>query len=148
MRLIVIISVLLLSSNLFSQKEASNWFFGYKAGVTFTVSPPAFLAGGVIHSSECSNAISDPQGNLLFYTDGDTIWNKLHLVMANGMGLLGSSSAVQGAMIVKQPGSSNNYYVFTLSQVGGVNGFRYSTVDMSLAAGMGSVTIVKLLKQD
>ena len=61
--------------------------------------------------------------------------------MANGAGILGGSSSTQSSMIVKQPSSNNINYVFTLSQGGGSAGLRYSIVDMTLAAGLGSVTV-------
>ncbi len=57
--------------------------------------------------------------------------------MPNGTGLLGTNAA-QSAIILKQPGNNANYYIFTV-QGGGGSGLRYSIVDMSLAAGTGSV---------
>lgn len=60
--------------------------------------------------------------------------------MANGTGLMGNNSTSQSALIVKRPGSNSIYYVFTLDQAGQGQGLNYSEVDMSLAAGMGSVT--------
>jgi hypothetical protein len=85
--------------------------------------------------------MSDGYGNILFYSDGDTVWNKLNQHMANGVGLMGSGSSTQGPLILKLPNSSDIYYLFTLSDNGATNGFRYSIVDMSLAAGLGSVTV-------
>jgi gliding motility-associated-like protein len=81
-------------------------------------------------------------GNLLFYTDGSTIWDHTHSVMANGSGLNGHFSSAQSSLILKKPGSSTLYYVF--SQQGQnvfSGGLYYSIVDMSLAAGSGSVTV-------
>jgi hypothetical protein len=61
--------------------------------------------------------------------------------MANGSGLIGNMSTTQSAIIVRQPGNSTIYYVFTLDEGTASNqGAYYSVVDMSLAAGMGSVT--------
>jgi len=37
-------------------------------------------------------------------------------------------------------GSATLYYIFTLDEIGGPNGFRYSIVDMSLQGGNGGVT--------
>ncbi|MCC6369503.1 MAG: T9SS type A sorting domain-containing protein, partial [Bacteroidia bacterium] len=67
------------------------------------------------------------------------------VVMANGSGLLGDGSSTQSALIVKQPGNNSLYYVFTTDDVAGTDGFRYSIVDMALAAGMGSVTVKNIL---
>jgi len=41
---------------------------------------------------------------------------------------------------VPQPGSATLYYIFTLDEIWGPNGFRYSIVDMSLQGGNGGVT--------
>lgn len=124
-----------------SQNETKHWYFGNNAGMDFTTNPPTLLSNSAMHVSEGCSSISDTSGNLLFYTDGDTIWNKNHLVMANGTGLFGNGSSSQSCIIVKQPGSASVYYVFTVQGGGGSAGVNYSVIDMSLAAGMGSVTV-------
>ncbi|PBQ33413.1 hypothetical protein CNR22_17045 [Sphingobacteriaceae bacterium] len=126
---------------LFSQFEAQKWYFGYNAGLNFATSPPTVLNNGAMRTDEGSASISDATGNLLFYTDGITVYNQAHAIMANGTGLMGNGSSTQSSIIVKKPGSQTTYYVFTLEQTAGVNGFRYSEVDLTLAAGMGSVTV-------
>ena len=60
--------------------------------------------------------------------------------MANGTGLNGNSSSSQSAIIAKQPGNANIYYIFTQSGPSGA-GAAYSVVDIGLAAGIGSVTV-------
>jgi hypothetical protein len=88
-------------------------------------------------------SISDENGDLLFYTNGITVWDANHDVMPNGNGLYGSTSSSQSAVIVPQPASANLYYVFTLDRNGdyevGHNGLCYSVVDMSLNSGLGDV---------
>ncbi len=64
--------------------------------------------------------------------------------MGNGTGLLGYNLATQSALIVKQPGNTNIYYIFTVPHQG-FDGLHYSIVDMTLAAGMGSVTVKNVL---
>lgn len=124
-----------------AQHEFSKWYFGRFTGLDFMTSPPTVITHSTLNTSEGSASVAEANGNLLFYTDGITIWNKQQQVMANGSGLMGNSSTVQSALIVKQPGNPNIYFVFTLDLQGGPNGLRYSLVDMNLAAGMGSVTI-------
>jgi hypothetical protein len=131
---------LLVTLALKSQKENSKWYFGYHCALDFSASGPTVLPTSSIYAAEGSASIADSSGNLLFYTSGDTVWNSLHNVMANGDLLLGKKYASQPAIIVQQPGSASNYYVFTLDHLADTNGFRYSVVDMSLAAGLGSVT--------
>jgi gliding motility-associated-like protein len=126
-----------------SQSETWKWYFGNFAALDFSTQPPTNLANGAIATWEGCSSVADLSGNLLFYTNGITVWNKSHLVMANGAGLMGGNSSSQSALIVKQPGNANIYFIFTTD--GGGNGLRYSTVDISLATGMGSVTAKNLL---
>ncbi len=135
---------MLLVLGLFSQNETKKWYFGNKAGLDFITNPPTVLINSAMNAMEACSTISDATGNLLFYTDGVTVWNKLHTVMANGTGLLGDPSTTQ-TLIVKQPGNSNIYFIFTADCVGQANGLRYTTVDMNLAVGIGSVTIKNTL---
>lgn len=131
----------------FSQGEANVWYFGMNAGLNFPFGPPTALTNGMCNTSEGSASIADAAGNLLFYTDGITVWNKNHVVMANGAGLQGNSSSTQSGVIIKKPGSATNYYIFTTAAQAAAAGLRYSEVDMSLAAGNGSVTTKNVLLQ-
>lgn len=125
--------------NAFSQNQTSKWCFGNFGGLDFMTSPPTTLTGVAIATNEGCSSIADAAGNLLFYTDGITVWNSSNAVMLNGTGLLGNSSTTQSGVIVKQPGNNNIFYVFTLGTGSGLNNLNYSIVDMSLAAGSGSV---------
>jgi hypothetical protein len=121
-------------------KEGYMWYFGNYAGLDFSTSPPTIITNNTLATSEGGCSIADANGNLLFYTDGQTVINKNHVAMANGSGLTGNWSTTQSCIIVKQPGSNQLYYVFTQDDLAGPDGLRYSIVDMSLAAGLGSVT--------
>ncbi len=141
MKKLIILPFLLITNFVFSQQEASNWYFGRNAGIKFhpdgTVTP--LLDGQLISLLGCST-ISDNSGNLLFYTDGIKIWNKNHQIMLNGNGLFGGSFASEPAIIVPKPGATNLFYVFTTEEYGRPNGFRYSVVDINLDGGLGGVT--------
>jgi len=126
-----------------AQKEAWNWYFGANAGVTFSGGPPVAVSNGAMSTAEGCATISDPNGNLLFYTDGIKVYNKNHIQMPNGFGLLGNSSSTQSGVIVRKPGSSTIFYIFTVDDIGGPDGFRYSEVDLNLQGGLGDVTSVK-----
>src|SRR6185436_11333222 len=121
-----------------SQNETKKWVFGNYCVLDFNSNPPASLANGAMATEEGCASVADASGNLLFYTNGVKIWNSSHAVMANGTGLFGGVSSSQSALIVKQPGTATIYFVFTTD---GASGLRYSIVDMTLAAGMGSVTV-------
>ena len=77
------ISILLFfvfTMNLFAQKEANIWYFGENSGLSFNTEPPTFLYDGAINTLEGSSTFSDKDGNLLFYSDGTTVWDKSHRV--------------------------------------------------------------------
>jgi len=126
-------------NSLSAQKEASHWFFGENAGLDFSSGSPVADTNGALNTLEGCTTISNSAGNLLFYTDGTTVWNKNHLVMPTGIGLFGDSSSSQSAIIVPKPNDINIYYIFTVDWGGGNNGLNYYTVDMTLDGGLGDV---------
>ncbi|WP_242120418.1 T9SS type B sorting domain-containing protein [Aestuariivivens sediminicola] len=127
----------------YSQDEASNWYFGSNAGLRFNPDGSTTnLNDGQLNTDEGCASISDSDGNLLFYTDGITVWNKSHLPMPNGLGLFGDPSSSQSAIIVPKPDDPDIYYIFTVdTSIGGDpdRGFNYSTVDLTLQGGLGDV---------
>jgi hypothetical protein len=133
------ILIVLCNGLCFSQKQTNNWYFGINAGLSFNSNPPVVLTNGALNTTEGSAVMSDSNGNLLFYTDGVNVWNNTHSVMPNGTGLQGDVSTTQSALIIKKPGSSTLYYIFTLPAEG-VGNFCYSVVDMTLDSGKGDIT--------
>ena len=143
-RFIIILSAILLTNLLQAQKEANIWYFGEKAGLDFTSGNPVPLTDGQMDTWEGCSTISTPNGNLLLYTDGETVWNRDHNVMPNGTGLMGSFSSSQSAIIVPYPGTIDKLFIFTVDQFastppGGANGIRYSLVDFGLDGGLGDI---------
>jgi gliding motility-associated-like protein len=125
--------------NSYAQKEANYWYFGVIAGVNFNTSPPTALIDGQTNWDEGTATISDKNGNLLFYTDGHSVWNKKHKVMPHGTDLIGSNSATQAALIVPFPENNKLFYVFTIHEYG--HSLAYSIVDISLDNGFGDITV-------
>ena len=142
-RIIIVFGFFLFTATIFGQKEAAVWYFGEQAGLSFVNGRPEALLDGQIDSLEGCASIASPEGDLLFYTNGETIWNRNHEVMNNGEDIGGNLSSTQAALIVPKPGSTAIYYVFTTDAVqfyqGGGNGggFNYTVVNMS--NGIGSV---------
>ena len=139
-RLAALTGFIFLCSVSFAQKEAYNWHFGYNAALNFSTVPPSVVTGSSIYTRAGCASISDSAGNLLFYTDGMTVWNKINSVMYNGNGLLGNNWAVQSAVIIPQPGNVHVYYIFTTDITGRSNGLKYSIIDMRSDHGLGAVT--------
>ncbi|MEM7036207.1 MAG: hypothetical protein AAF570_04435 [Bacteroidota bacterium] len=127
----------------FAQGENNIWYFGNAAGLDFNnPGPPTVLSNGQTMQLEGSTSICDSAGNLLMYTEGQSVWNVNHQVMPNGTGLLSGYSCSMAAIIVPLPGSDSLYYIFAVNDVtGGAGplGFSYSVVDMSLNGGTGDI---------
>jgi hypothetical protein len=146
MKSYILILLLFLNLPLFSQVgPTSNWYFGTNAGITFNSGTPVALTNGALTTTEGVATMSDNSGNLLFYTNGVTVWNRNHLVMTNGAGLFGDFSSTQSAIIIQKPLSNNIYYIFTSDNDAGADGIRWSEVDMTLSAGLGAITTNKNL---
>ncbi|MBK7107739.1 MAG: hypothetical protein IPH61_00930 [Bacteroidetes bacterium] len=63
-----------------------NWVFGDGLGWHFTEDTIVFFDSS-IWGYEAMATISDSSGNLLFYTNGQNVWNKEQELMPNGTGL-------------------------------------------------------------
>jgi hypothetical protein len=125
-----------------AQIQATNWYMPYKNAITFKSGKPEYVEGSQMFHNEGGATISDKKGNLLFYSDGITVWNRNNEIMSNGEGLKGGyGSSGQSCVIVPKTADEKEYYVFTADEEGSWSGLQYSIVDMSLDGGKGAVTI-------
>lgn len=127
----------------FSQNETNNWYFGQKAGLDFNSGEAIPLLNGQLNTGEGCASISSANGELLFYTNGVTVYNRNHQIMPNGNDLNGDFSSTNSAIIIPKPGAPNLYFIFTADNEGQENGLQYSEVDLNLNAGLGDVTTIK-----
>ncbi len=139
--MIIILLMIIMTHDSLCQKQNNHWYFGNKAAIDFVTDPPTELKNSKMIAIEGCSSISDSTGELLFYTNGVTIWNSLHEIMNEGSGLLGQLSAVQTGLSIQQPNNPHRYYVFSLPEVErGSNTCYYSVVDMRGDQGLGTVT--------
>jgi gliding motility-associated-like protein len=129
-------------------KGNSVWAFGKGAGYNFNTHT-AFTTP--LQSEEgCASVCNRTTGNLLFFSDGKSAWNKNSVVMTQAnANLLGNNmnfgTTAQGVCIVPFINDPNKYYLFSLQPQGGssLTGSKgklyYSVVDMTLSAGLGNV---------
>lgn len=118
-----------------SQAQINNiWTFGVNARLDFVngVNPPN-VSSSAISSYEGSASISDNLGNLLFFTDGITVYNNSNTVIQTG--LMGHWSSAQCGIIVPEPGVSvnsftNRYYIFSIPQLASERA-RYTIVEVN-----------------
>ncbi|MDP5077165.1 MAG: hypothetical protein NWQ19_03675, partial [Nonlabens sp.] len=143
--LLMVIALTAMTQDLSAQLQASNWYFGFNAGINFDPNTGAVtpLTNGQVSTNEGCATISDENGGLLFYTDGSFVYDRSHQIMQNGQGLRGNPSSTQSAIIIPKPLDPNIYYIFTVDTAatgGADSGLHYYEVDMTLNGGFGAVT--------
>jgi gliding motility-associated-like protein len=125
-------------------KRTNYWYFPVWAGLNFNSGEPEVLTDGKVGDSTAGQGcavMSDTNGSLLFYSDGDKILRKDHLIMWDPNEI--SYPGTQGALIIPKPGTENIFYTFFIdnwySSQGPLAPFRWTTIDMSLSLGYGQV---------
>ena len=117
------------------------WYFGDSVGLDFNAGlNPTPLSNSKMWAGEGCASSCDYAGNVIFYTNGEQVWNKNHQVMPNGSGLNGSYSSTQSGLVVPKPNSPNEFFIFTSDYEGRSEGLQYSIVDMTLDNGLGDIT--------
>lgn len=135
-QLLITICLSLLPFVLIAQKDQCNWYFGRYAAISFESGngQPKYDNPKIIYGPSAS--VSHPiTGNLLFYTDGQTIWNFKHEQIINGT--IPNSSPLSQIIPIPVPGKSLVYYIFTVTS-GKI--LQYTAVDMNQNNGDGAVT--------
>lgn len=135
-------------------KENNNWKFYQYGGLRFVNNIPVTDTSSMRWSYSTPNgtvmttnaaAVSDAQGNLLFYTDAYNVWNKNHQLMPDGDSLT-TGNALDAVLILPVLNNPDQYYIFYMTGVidffsATTNAYQlmYSIVDMSLNNGLGDV---------
>lgn len=145
--LLFILLCLLFSIKIIGQNETNNWYFGNKAGLSFHNGTTTVLTNGAMNTPAGCSAISDVNGELLFYTNGESVWNKNHVLMTNGTGLAAEIYNTQTSIIIPKPNDPNTFYIFT-TRINPTTsaplltpGLYYSEIQFSSQNPLGAVTI-------
>jgi len=124
-------------------KRINHWYFGHHAGLDFSSGTPVPDSSSAMFVWTGNTTMSDTSGNLLFYSDGEYVWNALHDTMPNGFidGIQDAQWAQQSVIAIPDPGNADQYYIFTNrgSHQFWEQGIQYHIVDMSLDNGFGDV---------
>jgi len=110
--------------------QNANWCFGRNSGLTFSpnINTPTVLTGVAMNTIEGCASVSNPQGNLLFYTDGSSVWNANHQITVTGLN--GHTSSTQSAIIIPKPNNSDRFFIVTIDgYTGDYKGLYYSEVN-------------------
>lgn len=121
----------------------TKWAVGDFYGLDFSNPASPVVFPTAMDNAEGEASICDGNGDLLFYTNGNTVWNKNGTAMPNGTNLTGTGttatlSTTQGALIVPMPDSAHKYYLFSLTAVSNCKLFC-NVINMNLDGGLGNV---------
>jgi hypothetical protein len=131
---------------------SNNWCFGSAGyGWDFRTEPPSFFKTAM-HAAGGTQAVSDSLGNLLFYTDGDTVWTKNHQKMKGSFGsvdvkFISYTPTISPSVVLPVPGKPGRYYVFLggypdpsfIPNVVPIVPLGYREVDVNKNGGLGEV---------
>ncbi len=128
------------------QDQTSNkWYFGRRAGIDFNVAPPRPLNDSAMDAPEGCAIVCDRNGETIFYTDGNAVFDRTHTQIDTGIG--GDPDATQSSLIVPVPGDETLYYIFTTQAINGTsrNELRYSLFDLKPNNGRGAIVQKNIL---
>lgn len=140
MKYIFTVTILLLSIFTNAQYQFGNWALSENTGISFVNEPSTFFDSSLSYDNLTSTAtISDAQGNLLFYTDGSTVYNQQNQVMENGTGL--KNPIGYRALIIIPFEEEQIYYIYYLNHNNSNNkkDLLYTKIDMNQNNGLGNV---------
>jgi len=124
-------------------QRANIWYFGQNAGIDFNALPdnPAIAIQGPLNTPEGTSVISDRNGQVIFSTDGYSIYDKLGQDITPPGGIGGDNTSTQSALIIPVPGDETLYYIFTTNEIYGTGTYevRYSLFDLKLNNGVGGL---------
>ena len=114
-----------------------NWYFGNSQyGIIFNKSddqPNQTDTQATPFGNGASAVATDRiSGDLLFYTDGEYVYDATHTIMFNWTGLNGNTSANQSVAISPKPNSPGQFFIFTnTANYPGSGNIFVSTVNMN-----------------
>lgn len=148
MKKIATLITILVTSICFSQRETDNWYFGDKASIHFNKGKIEIKEDGAMFAQKGCASISNDLGELLFYTNGQTVWNKSHQIMENGEDLIGEPDLSQPTIIIPKPNSKAVYYIFTTRKIKNDSPILHSGIYYSEVEISGSYPLGKIVKKN
>ena len=154
-RLLLFLAICTWLSVTAQDREAAIWHFGQFAGLDFNSLSPVNLNRGILNTYEGCSSIADSAGELYFYTDGVTVYNSNHEIMANGEDKMGSPFSTQSALIVPNPRIEGHFFVFTTSDIRRANqvleegdGLHFFRVNVANRPGQAIEPAIHLITYD
>jgi gliding motility-associated-like protein len=135
---IITVLMLFVCGNLFAQRERDNWYFASNAAINFPAgASPVEVdnASKITGSPSVSISVSDSKtGQLLFYSDGITVWDKSNSIMDNGASIF-APNVCDYVIYSPNPANKSQYFVFSYTG----KRISYAVIDISLNGGLGKV---------
>lgn len=143
MRKILLISICLIQFFIINAQypQSKIWYFGYNAGIDFNSGNAVAILDGNMTSIDGCATITDKNGNLLFYSNGLSMWDKSMNITTSGAGLMGAASSCQSAVFIPYPGDTTKMILATMDMIenSGAKGLCYNVIDMTLNGGKGDI---------
>jgi hypothetical protein len=143
--LIILLLFAMPSHAQYNTNQNKVWAFGIGAGVDFNSGVPVSITTSMNTHEGCTS-VCDPSGNLLFYTNGEAVYDRSGSPMPSGASIFPLSyyamSTTQAAVAIPVFSNPNQYYIFSLSHRSlalGPGRLAYCIVDMTLNGGLGDV---------
>ena len=139
-KIYLLLLCLALSTFIFAQKETNNWVFGLSNWMNFNTDPitvgstPSFNFFGERNTV----SMSDEDGNLLFYSDGFSIFDSNHNTMPNGI-IQANTLATHPIFVIPKPNSDDSYYMVINSNGFAGSSLTWIEIDLTLNGGLGDV---------
>lgn len=133
----IILGIML--TQLDAQNIANRWIIG-NFNVDFNTSPPNVNTGPFDFLLKGTASMCNQNGDLLFYSDGSSVWNRANEIMPNGQI---NFLDLRESIAVPHPGNSSQYYLFSVDPFYNqeTSGLYYSIIDMTLDDGLGDVIV-------
>jgi DNA-binding beta-propeller fold protein YncE len=155
--LYAVLLLMIFVGNVFGQKEGNIWVGGSKGEIRFSDSAISSKRKDNQLFWRTSASICDSSGNLLFYTNGFKVFNRIGKIMQNGDSLAmgdyisygyGLNDSPDGALIIPIPNSLHLFYLFysdlnfihtSLGNILYPTHLMCAKVDMDLDNGLGGI---------
>jgi|GEM_PF-3527379 len=139
------------TNNSFSQKEGYNWYFGTKLGLSFNVKDTNTqrIYYSKLWGPDACSSISDSNGKLLLYTNGDYLFNYLHDTLAilndvlrkDSLSIPKTQNISNGStLIIPKPETDDLFYVIhSIGKSNTPTTLGYHTINMNGNRGKGEI---------
>lgn len=137
---ITLLALMFVPTRLVAQRELDNWHFGDKCGISFANGQPIAHKNSDMKAIFGCSSMSDQDGNLLFYTNGKSVWNYNDQIMENGDDINAKASLITGSsrvLIIPLPYSKSIYYIYSINR--NSDSLYYAIIEMDANDGRGKV---------